>query len=304
MKSVQLLDKNIVKEISFKEASFLLRGNQARLINTNTPTIILECNNFKKQKDIGYLTSLQREYYQNIVVQNPEGEAIFLCNQKEALWYLCKDLAEFIDTTHLTIKLKFRPKGNGKKGDNFYLSVKENICVCCGEQNSLTRHHIVPRRFRKFFPKSIKSHSSHDILLLCGECHLKYEKEVCFFEEEVRNKLGIFHEQIKLTAHEKKMDYFSRLANNLVQYSHLIPQKKFVLLQNKIATFLGKMPNQDDLVALSKIKVTTKFCSNMAEKMQNINYQEFVEMWRNHFITTLEPKFLPLYWDVSRSVEI
>jgi hypothetical protein len=64
---------------------------------------------------------------------------------------------------------------SGNLGYVFYEG-KSNICVVCGVSSSLLRHNIIPHMFRKHLPEYIKSHSSHDIVLLCVPCHKKAEK--------------------------------------------------------------------------------------------------------------------------------
>jgi len=39
----------------------------------------------------------------------------------------------------------------------------------------LTRHHVIPREYRQWFPAHMKRHNSHDIVLMCLPCHNKYE---------------------------------------------------------------------------------------------------------------------------------
>lgn len=44
-------------------------------------------------------------------------------------------------------------------------------CVVCGKDNRISKFNVVPHSYRKFFPVDLKSHSSHDIVLLCTRCH-------------------------------------------------------------------------------------------------------------------------------------
>jgi hypothetical protein len=58
--------------------------------------------------------------------------------------------------------------------DSFYAASKVNECVVCGERGHYLRYRIVPSCYRRFFPTHLKSHRSHDIVLVCLPCH-----EVC-----------------------------------------------------------------------------------------------------------------------------
>jgi hypothetical protein len=54
---------------------------------------------------------------------------------------------------------------------------KVNIGVKCSRGDfHMMRHHIVPVTYRTLFPKRFKSHMSHDIVLLCGNCALSTGK--------------------------------------------------------------------------------------------------------------------------------
>jgi len=68
--------------------------------------------------------------------------------------------------------LLFEPKGRPEDEDNdFYIQSKKNICVGCGEGNHYLRYRIIPSCYRVHFPEHLKSHRSHDIVLLCVDCH-------------------------------------------------------------------------------------------------------------------------------------
>lgn len=82
--------------------------------------------------------------------------------------------------------LLFEPKGRPEdEGNDFYIQSKKNICVGCGEGNHYLRYRIIPSCYRMHFPEHLKSHRSHDIVLLCVDCHEiahaaaeKYKKQI------------------------------------------------------------------------------------------------------------------------------
>lgn len=86
--------------------------------------------------------------------------------------YLRRELAELVDDDPPAIKLLFEPKGRPEdEGNDFYIQSKKNICVGCGEGNHYLRYRIIPSCYRIHFPEHLKSHRSHDIVLLCVDCH-------------------------------------------------------------------------------------------------------------------------------------
>ena len=100
--------------------------------------------------------------------------------------YLHRDLAKLVDDSPPAIMLLFEPKGRPEDEDNdFYIQSKKNICVGCGEGSHYLRYRIIPSCYRMHFPEHLKSHRSHDIVLVCVDCHEvahaaaeKYKKQV------------------------------------------------------------------------------------------------------------------------------
>lgn len=61
----------------------------------------------------------------------------------------------------------------GECDGKFYIVDRENRCVVCGVEKDYSRYHVVPALYRTHFPEGLKSHRSHDIVLLCFHCHEK-----------------------------------------------------------------------------------------------------------------------------------
>jgi cation-transporting P-type ATPase D len=81
-------------------------------------------------------------------------------------------LAKLVEDNPPGIMLLFEPKGRPEDEDNeFYIQSKKNICVGCGEKSHYIRYRIIPSCYRMHFPEHLKSHRSHDIVLLCVDCH-------------------------------------------------------------------------------------------------------------------------------------
>lgn len=110
--------------------------------------------------------------YDNCYLQAPDGELLCTCDKRKAMWYIQRELATLISDKPLTVRLNFEPSGRavGEVG-KFYQTPKANQCVVCGKTDAYIRKHIIPLEYRKNFPEVMKSHMSHDILLLCPACH-------------------------------------------------------------------------------------------------------------------------------------
>lgn len=88
--------------------------------------------------------------------------------------------------------LLFEPKGRPEdEGNDFYIQSKKNICVGCGEQNHYLRYRIIPSCYRIHFPEHLKSHRSHDIVLVCVDCHEKAHSSAEKYKKNVALEYGI-----------------------------------------------------------------------------------------------------------------
>lgn len=124
-------------------------------------------------------------YLNNIYLLHSINSNIFIfshCDQKKINWYLARKLAVPVTPDNRTIKLNFEPQGRGFSelefiDHKFYTMDRSNQCVVCGNKEKYLKYHIVPLLYRQHFPNSFKSHRSHDVVLLCLECHEQASRE-------------------------------------------------------------------------------------------------------------------------------
>ncbi|CAA2981388.1 RRP6-like 3 isoform X1 [Olea europaea subsp. europaea] len=130
--------------------------------------------------------SCKSPVYHNFKIYANDGRLLCHCDRKKLEWYLNRNLAKLVEDDPPAIMLCFEPKGRPEDEDNdFYIQSKKNICVSCGEGNHYLRYRIIPSCYRMHFPEHLKSHRSHDIVLLCVDCHEiahaaaeKYKKQI------------------------------------------------------------------------------------------------------------------------------
>ncbi|CAI5501405.1 unnamed protein product [Closterium sp. Naga37s-1] len=75
--------------------------------------------------------------------------------------------------------------------NEFYIQSKSNRCVSCGESTHYLRYRLVPSCYRHAFPEHLKSHRSHDIVLLCVDCHDVAHRAAEIFKREVARRFGV-----------------------------------------------------------------------------------------------------------------
>lgn len=116
--------------------------------------------------------SCKSPVYHNCRIYASDGRLLCYCDRKKLEWYIQRNLAKLMEDNPPAIMLLFEPKGRPEDEDNdFYIQSKKNICVGCGEKSHYIRYRIIPSCYRMHFPEHLKTHRSHDIVLLCVDCH-------------------------------------------------------------------------------------------------------------------------------------
>lgn len=248
-----------------------------------------------------YGTKKDRKIYGNCQVFSPDDILMFRCDEKRINWYLNKGLADIICSNPLSIKLKFTPRGLGNHNKSFGLTEMVNKCVNCGTSEYLTRHHVVPFCYRTHFPLEIKSHSFHDVLSLCVNCHENYERKADELKIELAKK---YNAPVGGEIEKSKEIKYIKIAKTLISDISDIPITRLNLLKKEIKSYYGI--KRLTISRLNKISATKTLVRKthgeiVYEKINNI--QDFVEMWRTHFIENNSCQFLPKNWSVKTKVE-
>ncbi|XP_037688377.1 exonuclease 3'-5' domain-containing protein 2 isoform X3 [Choloepus didactylus] len=124
----------------------------------------------RKPLGVGY-SARKSPLYDNCFLHAPDGQPLCTCDRRKAQWYLDKGIGELVSEEPFVVKLRFEPAGRPESPGDYYLMVKENLCVVCGKRDSYIRKNVIPHEYRKHFPIEMKDHNSHDVLLLCTSCH-------------------------------------------------------------------------------------------------------------------------------------
>jgi len=247
------------------------------------------------------------QIYGNCKVYSPDGELMFLCLEKRINWYLKLNLAEIIDTNPLSIKLNFTPKGGGNKKSEYYLSEKRNACVCCNETDitKLTKHHVIPVEYRRHMPDSIKSRSSHDIVVMCQDCHYDYENN---YAQHLKKELEdeCFIERPTLTVDKIRTGKAYALAVLLSdeERASKIPKSRKYYMYNELKEVFGHSRLQE-IVDMKLTKMMSKQDLEIGKEVLELQLsnEEFILMWRKHFIDSMNPQYLPTGWSIDTPIE-
>lgn len=227
---------------------------------------------------------------------------MFRCDEKKANWYLKRKLGTVINNEPLIVRLNFKPKGLGNHNKDWGLSEMPNKCVVCGNNQFLTKHHVVPSLYKKYFPLQIKSHNFHDVLSVCVSCHEEYESYADELKLELSSK---YNAPINGEVKKNKLFRYSKMASTLLRDDIKIPNKRIIEMKNNIKSFFGiKRLTKSRLLKISDNKKPIIVIRKHGEiVVDNINdIQSFVELWREHFIKNMNPKFLPKNWSVKNNI--
>jgi cation-transporting P-type ATPase D len=265
-------------------------------------------------------------------VYSPSGNLMFLCVEKKAKWYLDRvdkktgtPLAVkinhinpiinflmglfFIKPKNLKIKLQFEPKAEGNKGDKYSLSKKNNKCVVTGDTNleQLTKHHITPYCYRMFMPEEYKTANSHDIVPIISEKHYEYERHADELKNNLAKKYDAPLDGKKNVDH--KLFYAIKSARALMKFATFMPKENVDRNKEIIRAYTGQKRVTQKIIEelcetefdkANKLKSHGEIVVEKLELEGNQAIQDFVEMWREHFIKTMQPKYMPKHWDVKR----
>jgi hypothetical protein len=241
--------------------------------------------------------------YGNYSVLDPQGRLMFRCGEKKFNWYLRKGLAEQVNDR--IIRLNFVPNGLGYVDNHFYLQERNNICVCCGSEQNLSKHHVVPYCYRKFFPELAKDHNYHDVLPLCIDCHELYESDFSYqMRVYLSEKYNAPLQGTSLSKEDPCKSNAIKAAHCLIEYGSVIPSIRKQELTKRVEAYIGCLPNDEQLRVLANTSPLSSKSPDykghgelVMAKVENL--QEFVVEWRRNFLETMQPKYMPKGWSIN-----
>ncbi|XP_011165231.1 exonuclease 3'-5' domain-containing protein 2 [Solenopsis invicta] len=258
--------------------------------------------------------------YHNCYLQAPDGDILCTCDRKKAEWYITKNLGKLVETDPYTVRLNFEPSGRalGEVGQ-YYTQVKLNQCVVCGSNEKFIRKNVVPREYRKYFPLVMKAHQSHDVLLLCPSCHEISNNH----DLQLRRKLADMCDAPLIGPMTHVRDNYLHNRRKLLSAVKALKEKltlpqrqreeyeKYILEhtgQQKITQDLLNALNEQLKNALTQKPIPTKYQPHGLKVVQYFQMQEsgLIELertWREHFLYTMNPKYLPSLWSVRHNQE-
>ena len=246
----------------------------------------------------------KNELYGDWKILTPDNQLLYVGLKKSADWYLDRDLAEVVDEK--TVRLLFEPKSRSNMNDPYMLSIKENKCVVCGEEEleKLTKHHIVPAEYRKLFPVEVKSRNCHDIVGICRDCHDVYEE---IHANLMRELIAKEYDSPLNPNNTDSIKYATKLGNTIIKNCDVIPKERLNELYDLFTKESGiENPGfieiEDFVEKYEDYKPKTHAEIVYEKILERNNLYDFVVMWRKNFLDTMKPKYMPEFWDVNRKL--
>jgi len=209
-----------------------------------------QMSNAARERTVG-IYSAKSKVYDNCKMLSVDGELLCYCDRRNLEWYVKKKIAKVESTDPFVIRLLFqhRTADEANGSHDFYVQSRVNCCVSCGDESHYLRYKIIPACYRKHFPIPLKSHRSHDVVLLCIDCHhiaqTAADRLKRKLAEEYESPLtlamtGSEHDKDR-TVHPTKV----RAAALALQNSReKIPIEKLHQLEKTIHMYFGRDPKQ------------------------------------------------------------
>ncbi|RXM35421.1 Exonuclease 3'-5' domain-containing protein 2 [Acipenser ruthenus] len=250
--------------------------------------------------------------YDNCFLHAPDGQPLCTCDKKKAKWYLDKGIGELLSEDPFIVKLKFEPSGRPESQQDYYLTAKENICVVCGRTESYIRKNIVPHEYRRHFPIQMKDHNSHDVLLLCTSCHAASNYHDNLLKQQLSEEhsapLGCEEGVRPLEDPDRRQ---VRSGARALLKADSLPESRREELLGTLRTFYSLDEVTPALLQEAAGLETRIFNESYIPHGLKVvqaytkgglrSLMELEKRWRQHFLTSMQPRHIPPLWSVEHN---
>ncbi|KAK3538212.1 hypothetical protein QTP70_033110, partial [Hemibagrus guttatus] len=274
--------------------------------------------NKRKPLGVGY-SARKSPLYDNCFLHAPDGQPLCTCDKKKAKWYLDKGIGELVSEEPFIVRLLFEPSGRPDSQEDYYLKAKENLCVVCGKADSYIRKNIVPHEYRRHFPTEMKDHNSHDILLLCTSCHAASNVYDGFLKQQLADKFSAplgCEEGVKMLEDSDRRRVRSA-ARALLSAKNSMPASRREELLSVVQAYFCKEGEEKDVtegMLYTAADLETRIFNEsyvphglkVVQAYAERGLPGLIELerrWRQHFLSSMQPKFLPPLWSVDHNHE-
>jgi len=262
------------------------------------------------------LLAMKKNMYDNCELLAPDGTLLSTISKKKAQWYKSKGLGTWTSDKENQILLNFEPKSRSLQ--SYGISKKENMCVICGGAKNHIRFYIVPYVYRALFPTCYKAHMSHDVVIVCGYCHIHCEKHVHIRMRELEVLCRPCQGYPPQYTQDPHLYHIRSCAIALKQWKHKLPLEKIQDYESVVANYIRSI--RGDIQMTNLLTEDLELAINVEYQVENPQYippsdfvvkklasnedqiQVFVRGWRQYFLHMNRPQYLPIGWKIDYPV--
>jgi exonuclease 3'-5' domain-containing protein 2 len=296
---------------------------------------------------------VKTQAYSNSRILSASGALVAHCDRGKAMWYLSRGLATHVSGSvqrgpvaasepdaategSLTVRLLFRPEDRNDGTDFERVGSphpRRNRCVVCGAAAPLSRYHLVPRSYQKHFETSRKAHRSHDVVLLCVDCHEASNRHVAALKLRIAAEFDAPLRGEGLVAPTAAERAVVKSAAALLRGVERVPEARADVLRATVCDWWGgnrpaALAHLDalDRAALeysarlgrelprkggwqAAVTMSDAFrphgkivVDRLLEDRSCDALSSFIVRWRLHFLRSLAPRFMPDDWSLYHRV--
>lgn len=252
--------------------------------------------------------------YHNCQLLAPDGVPLCTCDPKKARWYIEKGLGVAVQQEPLVVRLNFEPAGRPRQeyeDERYYVQERQNLCVVCGQEHSYIKKNVVPHEYRRHFPAILKDHQSHDVVLLCVQCHRISSTHDATLKEQLAGECGapIGRAGNRRVTVNNQRRAVKNAAGALLRSRSTIPQLRITELENVVKNFFNVDSLSHELLQeaadIDARDWNEDFQAHGEQVCETYRSKGLVQLqfrWRRHFLDTMRPKHLPQYWSVNHNL--
>ncbi|XP_037891568.1 exonuclease 3'-5' domain-containing protein 2-like [Glossina fuscipes] len=249
-------------------------------------------NGFSENRTVDVLFALTpcREDW---FLQAPNGE--LLCNlcRHKAMWYLEEGLGKEIRSEALTIRLYDHPFA---EDNGYWQTPNQHACVVCGQKDAFVCKGVVPTEYRMHFPLITQFFTSSDVLHLCPKCN------VSDIISDIRIRTAL-SQKCDAPYSFDQVTEVKRAAETLLTDDNAISTGKRNHLKTILSTHFEEAYIDHQRIVDASIQYSDwpeyEHGERVVNKFQTEfgGLQELEILLKDHFVTELNPKYLPSFWD-------
>ncbi len=160
--------------------------------------------------------------------------------------------------------------------------------------------------FKSKLPIQYKSRSNYDILPVCSDCHETYERQADLVKRDLENDV-LSKTSISCDKEEiKRIKSVMASRRFLEQYDEYPDFYKNVPIEKVMEHEVNAAQEINENLLKNSVMNKRYWVEKLMESIVHDEKRlfEFVKMWREHFVNTMKPSFLPDLWVVDMELEV